>query len=245
MPNFALSAQLRQNFAPASKYNLRTEGRLITEALNKYGTQSTRAFSELKSISPAFNRLVINPNVELALLFIDITGFSVKTADMSPPMITRILDEYYAELLPMIYEHSGEVEKIMGDGIVAVFGAPFTQGSYNHQWIQAAEKCAEQIARARHSHTYSVKIAIHYGKLMYYHNNKTTIDEFYAIGKPMTELFRLESQGIDKHLTYYVNSGYDAHRKIGLSALTTWWKEQPARRVELKGVGFNQVIDLR
>ena len=244
MPNFSLSAQLRQNFAPLTKSNIRNEGRFITEALNNYGTVSTRAFSELKAVSPTVRGLINNPNTELALLFIDITDFSVKTSAMQASAIAKILDVYYAEILPIIYEFDGEVEKIIGDGIIAVFGAPFTPGSHRAQWLKAAEQCADKIGRARYSQSYSVKIALHYGKLMYYHNDKTTIDEFYAIGKPMTELFRLEGEGVDKKITYYKNSDYDMHRQLGQSVLTTWWSQGPARAVNLKGVSFNQVIDL-
>lgn len=244
MPNFSLSAQLRHNFAPTTKYDILNEGRKITEVLNAYGAQSTRAFTELKAASPTVRELVNNPNTELAMLFIDITGFSLKTANMPAREIAKILDDYYAQVLPFIYEFNGEVEKIIGDGIIAVFGAPFTPGTSQYQWLRAAEQCADKIGRARYAHTYSVKIAIHYGKLMYYHNDKTTIDEFYAIGKPMTELFRLESEGIDKKITYYVNSAYDGHRKSHLSLLSNWWSQGSPRLVSLKGVDFNQVVDL-
>ena len=244
MPNFSLSAQLRQNFAPVSKSVARSEGRLITEALNAYGMQGSRAFTQLKAVSPAVNYLVNNPNVELAMLFIDITSFSLKTANMAAGSIAKILDDYYAELIPMIYEHDGEVEKIIGDGIIAVFGRPFTPGIHAHQWLQAAEKCADKIGQARYTHAYSVKIALHYGKLMYYRNDKTTVDEFYAIGQPMTELFRLEGEGIDKKISYYVNGRYDVHRVAGHSVLPPWWTQGLARPVSLKGVAFTQVKDL-
>ena len=242
MLNFSLSAQLRQNFAPATKSGILAEARAITSVLNQYGTQSTTAFNQLKAASSTVRRLVGNPNVELALLFIDITSFATKTANKPAYEIAAILDAYYAELLPIIYEFEGE--KIMGDGIVAVFGTPFTPGLYRHQWLQAAERCADKIGQARYNHPFSVKIAIHYGKLLYYHNDKTTIDEFYAIGQPMTELFRLEGEGIDKKITYYVNSEYDSHRKLNQSVLPSWWSQGSPRAVSLKGVMFNQVIDL-
>ena len=244
MPNFALSAQLRQNFAPSTKHEILNEGRRITEVLNSFGGQKTRALIELKAASPTIRGLVNNPNTELAMLFIDITSFSIKTANMSAREIAKILDEYYAEVLPVVYEFNGEVEKIIGDGIIAVFGAPFTPGTSQYQWLRAAEQCADKIGRARFTHAHSVKIALHYGKLMYYHNDKTTVDEFYAIGKPMTELFRLESEGLDKKITYYANSAYDNHRKSHLSVLNSWWSQGYPRPVSLKGVSFNSVIDL-
>lgn len=244
MPNFARSARLRQHYAPSNKTSLRDEGRLITESLNLYGTQGTLALNQLKAMSPSVSYLANNPNVELAMLFIDITDFSLKTASMTPPNIAKVLDAYYEEVIPVVYEYNGEVEKVMGDGIVAVFGRPFTPGTYTHEWLRAAENCANKIGQSRHGQPYSVKIALHYGKLMYYRNDNTTVDEFYAIGRPMTELFRLEGEGIDKRITYYVNSPYDIHRKAGLSVLPPWWSQSSPRSVSLKGVPFTQVIDL-
>ncbi|RZK45353.1 MAG: adenylate/guanylate cyclase domain-containing protein [Hymenobacter sp.] len=246
MPNFALSAQLRQNFAPISKTSLRQEARSITDVLGRYGTSSSLALTQLKAVSPAVRGLLNNPATELALLFIDLSNFSVKTAAMPANAIAAILDAYYAEVLPIVYEFDGEVEKIIGDGIIAVFGAPFTPGTHRAPWLKAAERCADKIGRARYTHTYSVKIALHYGKLVYYHNDKTTVDEFYAIGKPMTELFRLEGEGIDKKISYYASGEYDTHRRLGQSVLNpTWWVQEPARDVKLKGVDYKQVIDLR
>jgi class 3 adenylate cyclase len=244
MPNFARSARLRQNYAPSYKTTLRDEGRLITESLNRYGTQGTLALNQLKAMSPSVSYLANNPNVELAMLFIDITDFSLKTANMAAPAIAKVLDAYYEEVMPAIYEYNGEVEKVMGDGIVAVFGPPFTPGTYAFEWLQAAERCADKIGQSRYRQSYTVKIALHYGKLMYYRNDNTTIDEFYAIGRPMTELFRLEGEGIDKKITYYVDSRYDTHRKAGHSILSTWWSQGSERSVSLKGVPFSRVIDL-
>jgi class 3 adenylate cyclase len=244
MPNFAVSARLRENFAPSTKSGLLNEGRAITETLNLYGTTGTRSFSALQAVSPTVKALVGNPRVDLAMLFIDITSFSVKTAAMTAPAIARILDAYYAEVLPIIYECDGEVEKIIGDGIIAVFGRPFTPGTTRTEWLRAAERCAGKIGRGRYSHDFSVKIALHYGALMYYHNDKTTVDEFYAIGKPMTELFRLEGEGVDKRISYYVGAGYDQHRRGGYSTLDSWWQPSTPRAVNLKGVDYTQVIDL-
>ena len=52
--------------------------------------------------------------VHVVLLFIDITHFSSKTNSDSPQEVTERLDNYYRELMPIIYKHGGEIEKNYG-----------------------------------------------------------------------------------------------------------------------------------
>ena len=52
------------------------------------------------------------------MLFIDISNFSTKTINYTPRQISKVLDEYYEQVMPAIYTYNGEVEKVMGDGIV-------------------------------------------------------------------------------------------------------------------------------
>ena len=217
---------------------------MILESLDRTGPQGTEAIRNLKLLSPIVNGLIANPKVSLALLFVDITSFSTYTSSLSSIEITAILDQYYQDVLPIIYKHNGEVEKIMGDGIVAVFGPPFTKGTQK-DLLNAAENCAAEMIMSRYSAKYPLKVALHYGNLVYYHNKNTSVDEFYALGKPMTELFRLESECINKHIGFFGNSDYHYHRIWGYSTLGTAWVQQLPRTVSLKGVDYNQVIDLK
>ncbi|WP_192825176.1 adenylate/guanylate cyclase domain-containing protein [Rufibacter sp. LB8] len=235
-------AQLREQYAPQNRQDLKNEARAIFESLNRNGRESTKAFAAFKEVS-LVNRLIAKPDVELALLFIDMTDFSTKTSSLTASSIATILDKYYKDVLPIIYKYNGEVEKIIGDGIIAIFGYPFTTGSVK-ELFNKAEQCASEIIDIRKITTYPVKVAVHFGKMIYYHNKNTSVDEFYAIGKPMTELFRLESESKDCCINFFRNSHYDFHRKYFTSVLSPLWREKAVRKVTLKGVHYDTIVEL-
>ncbi len=65
----------------------------------------------------------------LAILFADIRGFTRRTASMPPERIVTLLDLIVPEMLDIIIaRHSGMVDKLLGDGIMAVFGHPEPAG---------------------------------------------------------------------------------------------------------------------
>ncbi len=60
---------------------------------------------------------------EAAVLNIDIRGFTSLAADMSPDEIMALLANYQERLVPIIQKYNGTIDKFLGDGIMATFGA--------------------------------------------------------------------------------------------------------------------------
>lgn len=61
---------------------------------------------------------------ELTLLFSDVTDFTARSEGMPPQELMVHLSEYLDEITRLIIEHGGTVDKYMGDGIMAFWGAP-------------------------------------------------------------------------------------------------------------------------
>ncbi|NWG46905.1 MAG: adenylate/guanylate cyclase domain-containing protein [Alphaproteobacteria bacterium] len=60
---------------------------------------------------------------EAAILFVDLRGFTPATAQLSPPAVISLLEDYHARFLPLIEAAGGNVDKFVGDGILVSFGA--------------------------------------------------------------------------------------------------------------------------
>jgi adenylate cyclase len=57
-------------------------------------------------------------------LFTDIEGFTAMTERAGPRALVQMLDRYFEGLVRLVVEHGGMVEKIVGDGLHAIFNAP-------------------------------------------------------------------------------------------------------------------------
>ncbi len=84
-------------------------------------------------LSPQLVHAVINSKEEIslttrkqkiAMLFSDIRNFTTKCEELDPEQLVDYLNEYFTEMVDIIFTHKGTVNKFVGDMIVAMFGAP-------------------------------------------------------------------------------------------------------------------------
>ena len=60
---------------------------------------------------------------EAAILNVDIRGFIGMANEMDPSDLIRLLSEYESRMVTVIQAHGGNIDKFLGDGILATFGA--------------------------------------------------------------------------------------------------------------------------
>lgn len=77
---------------------------------------------------------------DAAILFTDIRGFTPKAAQMAPSEVVCLLSEYQKKLVPIIQKHGGSIDKFMGDGIMASFGAVVANESYAADALRAVDE---------------------------------------------------------------------------------------------------------
>jgi class 3 adenylate cyclase len=141
-----------------------------------------------------YEKRIKNSVADAYVAFVDIYQFSSKIKDKSIEEVQAYLEEYYGNIIPIIKEYGGQIDKIIGDGIVVVFSDAFNLNYINgvgKSCLDFCKKCVERL----NGEKYAVKAAIGSGKLFF---AKTIVEKAYeeysCIGHPMTVAFRLENE---------------------------------------------------
>lgn len=76
--------------------------------------------------------------VEVTMMFIDIRNFTGFAERVSAPEVVATINRMFARAVPIIHAHHGHVDKFVGDGLLAVFGAPRRQADHADRALAAA-----------------------------------------------------------------------------------------------------------
>lgn len=85
---------------------------------------------------------------EATLMFTDIEGFTTLSERLTPPEVAKILNLYYATIVPVIHRHRGVVNNCIGDGLFASFNLPLPLEDHAAAAINAALEIEQTLAAA-------------------------------------------------------------------------------------------------
>jgi adenylate cyclase len=83
--------------------------------------------------------------VEVTLLFLDVRDFTGFAERAAPREVVSTLNRLFECVVPVIAEHGGHVDKFIGDGLLAVFGAPRPAADHADRAMAAAREIARLV----------------------------------------------------------------------------------------------------
>jgi class 3 adenylate cyclase/tetratricopeptide (TPR) repeat protein len=127
------------------------------------------------------------------VLFADIVGFTGLSESRDPEQIKNLVDRCFARLADDITSFGGRVDKVVGDGIVALFGAPVAHEDDAERAVRAALRMQESVIRfdGESSAGIRMRIGINTGEVLV--GGLVAGDDYTAIGDVVNVASRLQA----------------------------------------------------
>lgn len=75
---------------------------------------------------------------ELTMLFSDLRNFTTMSEELGAKDTSLLLNTYFDAMIPLVFQHHGTLDKLMGDAVMAFFGAPLDVAEHSNEAALAA-----------------------------------------------------------------------------------------------------------
>jgi adenylate cyclase len=173
-------------------------------------------------------------SLKVTILFTDIRSFTTISESMAAQDLVGLLNEYFTEMVTIVMQEGGVVDKYIGDAIMAVFGAPVPKPEDAQNAVRAAVRMRVALVKlnerlkASGRPTLATGIGIHTGEVVAGNIGSEARMEYTVIGDAVNLASRLE--GATKDLGVHVLISEDTH-----ALLDSEFDTRPIRSITVKG----------
>ncbi len=138
-------------------------------------------------------------NQIITVLFADIRGFTRLSEHANPEKVVHLLNKYFSAMTDIIFAHGGTLDKYLGDGLMALFGAPTATPQDATNAVNAAVAMQRRVIginqelRAEGFNEIGIGIGLHTGEAVVGYIGSERRSEYTAIGDTVNTSARLES----------------------------------------------------
>jgi len=143
-------------------------------------------------------RTVVDEIKTVTLLNIDIRGFTELAMEMGPQKTVSLLNKFFSVMGEIVFKYNGIVDKYLGDGFLALFGAPVSSGQDADNAANAALEMKAAVAAINRSFekelgaTVNVGISVHTGDVVVGNIGFDKKMDYTVIGDAVNTVFRLQ-----------------------------------------------------
>lgn len=137
--------------------------------------------------------------IAMTVLFSDLRGFTSMSEDRKPEQVVEQLNEYFTEMVEIVFRNRGTIDKFVGDMIMALFGAPVADDHHADNAVQCARQMHLRLAELNEAWaqrglpTLQHGIGINSGEMVAGNVGSARIRSYTVIGDNVNLGARLES----------------------------------------------------
>jgi adenylate cyclase len=177
----------------------------------------------------------------VAVMFVDFRGFTAGAQSRTPQEVVDRLDGAFAVLVDILDRHGGIVNKFLGDGFLALFGAPLEASDAAHRAVAAGRDMltAMDHINAQTSWPLRIGIGIHFGEVVAGNIGSPRRKEYTVIGDTVNFAARLEALNKEFGSQLLISAsvrealGDDGEDAVALGEVTVRGYEQPVAVFQL------------
>lgn len=136
---------------------------------------------------------------DITVLFADVVAFTPLSRTLPPEDVVALLNDLFTLLTEAVFTHGGTVDKLVGDAVMAVFGAPTDDPDHARSAVETAEAMMAIVETAsagwqeRYGVTLQLAIGIHSGEAVVGNVGSERRMDYTAIGEVVNLAARLET----------------------------------------------------
>ena len=151
----------------------------------------------LKGGEETIDDIMESKELTATILFADIVGFTRLSETMPPREINIILNRYFSRMTDIVFSHGGTLDKYIGDGLMAVFGAPMEKEDDAERAVRTALEIRRQLTAMMKTTSadkrFDIRVGLNTGRVVAGNIGSPKRMEYTVIGDPVNVASRLES----------------------------------------------------
>jgi adenylate cyclase len=135
---------------------------------------------------------------QVTVLIVDIRNFTAMSAALAPEDVVAFLNRFFSCMIDAIFSQRGTLDKFLGDGCLAIFGAPIDDPEHQRMAVLAAQGMLRSVhelgveMREQHGIELRIGIALHTGEAIVGNIGSELRMEYTAVGDTVNVASRLE-----------------------------------------------------